>query len=176
MIYDIIIAAFIAFALWKGWRRGAMRQLISLAVIIAAVLLGTALGTPAGKAIGIGQKYLQPIVGFFIIFIVLAFAGQFLSRMLHPKAGMTAGANKLLGAIFSGIKAVVIIGLIAAFLRMFAFPPEDKVKDTVLYPATMKASALMVSQIRPLVSQLESIEEYEEMGPADSATSPPPNN
>jgi uncharacterized membrane protein required for colicin V production len=173
MIYDIIIAAFIVLALWKGWQKGAVRQIISLAIIIAAALLGSALGTPIGKALGIGQKYLQPIFGFFIIFFVLSIAGMFLARLIKPKVGVSAAANNMIGATVSALKTIFVIGLIAAFLRMFGFPHEDDVKDTVLYPFTMKTSALIVSQIRDLVSNLEGSEEYEELGPTDSTSAPP---
>lgn len=173
MVYDIIIAVLILLAFWRGWKKGAIKQIISLAVILAAALLGTVLGTSVGKALDIGQKYLQPIVGFFVVFLLLIVAGGFLSRLLNPKSGVAAGANNFFGALFSTLKTVFIIGLIAAFLRMFAFPPDDSVKETTLYPLTMKTSSLIVSQIRPLVSQLESSDIYEEIMPEDSTSTAP---
>ena len=172
MIYDVIIALLILIAAWKGWGKGAIRQIISLAIIIAAALLASALGTPIGKALGIGQKYLQPIFGFFILFAVLAIVGYFLARLIKPKVGLTATLNNLVGAAVSALKMIFIIGIVAAFLRMFGFPHEDNVKDTVLYPFTMKTSALIVSQVRDLVSNLEHNDEYEEMGPIDTTSSP----
>lgn len=172
MIYDIIIGVLILLAAWKGWGKGAIRQIISLAIIIAAALLASALGTPIGKALGIGQKYLQPIFGFFILFAVLSIAGSFLARLIKPKVGVSAMLNNLVGAAVSALKMIFIIGIVAAFLRMFGFPHEDNVKDTVLYPMTMKTSALIVSQVRDLVSNLEQSDEYEEMGPTDTTSSP----
>jgi uncharacterized membrane protein required for colicin V production len=176
MIYDIIIAVLILLAAWKGWGKGAIRQIVSLGIIIAAALLASSLGTPIGKALGIGQKYLQPIFGFFILFAVLAIVGQFLARLIKPKVGVSAGLNNLMGAALSALKMIFLIGIVAAFLRMFGFPHEDNVKDNVLYPFTMKTSALIVSQIRDLVSNLEESDEYEEMGPTDDTTASPQND
>jgi len=172
MIYDIIIAVLILLAAWKGWGKGAIRQIISLAIIIAAALLASALGTPIGKAIGIGQRYLQPIFGFFILFAVLSIVGMFVARLIKPKVGVSAALNNFIGAVVSALKMVFIIGIVAAFLRMFGFPHEDNVKDTMLYPLTMKTSALIVSQVKDLVSNLEQSDEYEEMGPVDTTSSP----
>src|SRR4026208_1137069 len=101
MIYDIIIALFILLAVWKGWKKGAIKQIVSLGIIIAAALLASALGTPIGKALGIGQKYLQPIFGFFILFAALSIAGHFLARLIKPRVGMTAAANNFIGALVS---------------------------------------------------------------------------
>src|SRR5688500_9287275 len=134
MIYDIIIAVLILIAVWKGWGKGAIKQIISLGIIIAAALLASALGTPIGKALGIGQRYLQPIFGFFILFAVLYIVGQFVARLIKPKVGVSAAINNFIGAAVSGLKMIFIIGIVAAFLRMFGFPSEDNVKDTVLYP------------------------------------------
>src|SRR5688572_24339157 len=108
MIYDIIIAALILIAAWKGWGKGAIRQIVSLAIIIAAALLASALGTPIGKALGIGQKYLQPIFGFFILFAVLAIVGHFLARLIKPKIGLTAALNNVIGAAVSALKMIFI--------------------------------------------------------------------
>lgn len=174
MIYDVIIAALILIAVWKGWGKGAIKQIISLCIIIAAALLASALGTPIGKALGIGQRYLQPIFGFFILFGVLFIVGHFVARLIKPKVGVSAMLNNLLGAAVSALKMIFIVGIVAAFLRMFGFPHEDNVKDTILYPFTMKTSALVVSQVRDLVSNLETSDEYEEMGPIDT-TAPPQN-
>jgi uncharacterized membrane protein required for colicin V production len=167
MILDLIIVALIVIAAYRGWRKGAISMLVSILVLIGAILIATALGTPFGKAIGIGPTLLHPVVGFFILFIIVLIVGNFLKKWLRPKSGLFAGADRFFGLIFSVLRAVLLLGLFFAFLRIFQFPSAKLVNQSSAYPIVLKSSALMVSQLKPLASQLSG-EVYEDIAPTDS--------
>src|SRR5690349_9682005 len=101
MILDIVIIIFIALAAFRGWRKGAVRIIGGFIILIAAILLASAFGTQFGKAIGVGPTLLHPVIGFFILFIIIYFIGGFLKRFLTPKSGMLSGINKIIGLILS---------------------------------------------------------------------------
>ena len=167
MILDIIIIVLLAIAAWNGWRKGAITMLASIVILIAAVVIAAIFGTPVGKAIGIGPTLLHPVTGFFILFVVLLFAGSYLKKMIKPKRGLFAGGDKFLGLIFGLFRAVLLLGLLFAFLRIFQFPSTKLANQSTTYPIVLRSSALMVSQLKPLASQLSS-EVYEDITPADS--------
>src|SRR5689334_9388976 len=110
MILDIVILAIVVFAAFRGWRRGAVAIIGSIVILIAAILLASALATPVGKMIGLGPTLLHPVTGFFIVFILLLIAGSFLKKFLTPKAGIFAGANRILGLFFGVLRAVLLLG------------------------------------------------------------------
>jgi len=167
MILDIIIVVLLALAAWGGWRKGAITMLASIVILVAAVIIAAIFGTPVGKAIGVGPTLLHPVTGFFIVFAVLLFIGSFLKKRIKPKTGLFAGADKLFGLIFGLLRAVLLLGLLFAFLRIFQYPSTKIANQSSLYPVVLKSSAIMVSQLKPLASQLSS-EVYEDIAPTDS--------
>ncbi len=153
MIIDLIIGLFLALSIWRGWRRGAVEIVASLALLIVSMLVASAFGTQVGNALG-SSGYLRPIFGFFIVFIVLMIVGSFIIKRIKPKRGVISFFDRLLGAVLSGVKTLLIIGLVCAFFRLFQLPSADTVKGSVLYPATLTATSTIVAQLKPLAVKL----------------------
>jgi uncharacterized membrane protein required for colicin V production len=168
MILDLIIAAIILLGALNGWRRGAVAIIGSIIILFAAILIASAFANPFGKALGIGPTLLHSVTGFFILFLILIIIGSFLKRFLTPKSGIFAGANKILGLVFGILRAVLLLGLLFGFLRIFQIPSAKQANDSKTYPIILKSSAIMVTQLKPLASQLSS-DIYEDLTPADSA-------
>jgi uncharacterized membrane protein required for colicin V production len=166
MILDFIIIVIPAFAAYRGWRKGGISMIGSLIILIAAILIATTFGTQFGRMLGVGNTLLRPVTGFFILFLVLFIIGQFFIKFVTPKRGIFAGANKFVGAIFGALRAVLLLGLLFGFLRIFELPAQKTASLSMTYPLVLKTSGLMVSQLKPLVGQLSS-EVFETM-PADT--------
>ena len=109
---DIVAGVLILFASWRGWKKGASGILMGFVTLVGAIVIATLFGTPFGKALGIGAKYIHPIVGFFILFFIVYFIGSFIERKIKPKQGLFAGANNILGAAFGFLRMTLILGLI----------------------------------------------------------------
>jgi uncharacterized membrane protein required for colicin V production len=167
MILDVIIIAIIAFAVFRGWSKGAVRILGAFVILIAAILIASAFGTQFGKAIGIGPTLLHPVTGFFILFFILYIIGSFLRKVLTPKSGIFSGLNKILGLMLNVIICVLVLGLIFGFLRIFQMPPAKYSNESKAYPIVLKSSTILVSQLKPLVGQLSN-DVYEDISPRDS--------
>ncbi|MDP4230099.1 MAG: CvpA family protein [Bacteroidota bacterium] len=164
MIIDIIIILFLCLAAFRGWRKGAVRIIGSFLILIASIVLATIFGTQFGRALGVGPTLLHPVIGFFILFVILLIIGSFLKRLLTPKGGLFSGANKIVGLILNTVIAVLVLGLIFGFLRIFQIPSVKVANGSVAYPIVLRSSAIMVSQLKPLASQLSG-DIYEDIAP-----------
>jgi membrane protein required for colicin V production len=167
MILDLIIFVLLALAAWSGWRKGAITMIASILILVAAVVIAAIFGTPLGKALGIGPTLLHPVIGFFILLVLLLFIGSFLKKIIKPKRGIFAGGDRLFGLIFGLLRAVLLLGFLFAFLRIFQFPAAKLANQSTAYPIVLKSSSLMVSQLKPLASQLSS-DVYDDITPSDS--------
>ncbi|HET9137379.1 MAG TPA: CvpA family protein [Candidatus Kapabacteria bacterium] len=151
MTLNIIILLLLAFALWRGYQKGLFQIIASFVLFIAALLLGSALGAVIGKAL-ISDSYLNPIIGFFIGFIVIMVAGFYVIKKIKPKKGVISGIDRILGAIFSGVRMLLVIGLVAAFFRLFHQPPSKSINESKLYSVSLDGVAAIVHQLKPLAA------------------------
>lgn len=167
MILDLIIVCVLLLAAFRGWRKGAVSMIAAIIILIASILLASAFGTQVGRMLGVGPTLLQPVTGFFILFIILYIIGSFLKKFVTPKRGIFAGADKILGIVFSVLRATLLLGLLFGFLRIFQLPSTKSASESTMYPVVLKAGGLMVSQLKPLVGQLSN-DVYDDMMPADT--------
>jgi uncharacterized membrane protein required for colicin V production len=152
-VLDIIIVLLLLYALWSGWRKGATRILGGIIVFVAALVLGTLFGNAVGYTL-MPSSYLAPIVGFFILFILVMVVGSFFTKKISPRRGIFAGLDKLFGAAFSVVRMVFLIGLVAAFFRLFHVPSASTANRSTLYPVTLHSAASVVTQLKPLAIKL----------------------
>lgn len=167
MILDIIIVGFLLLAAFRGWRKGAVSMIASIVVLVLSILIATAFGTQFGRMLNMGPTLLQPVTGFFILFIILYTIGHFLKKFVTPNRGIFAGADKILGIVFSVLRAVLLLGMLFGFLRIFQLPSTKAASESAAYPIVLRAGGLMVSQLKPLVGQLSN-DVYDDMTPADT--------
>ena len=108
-IFDLIVYLALAWAIFNGWRRGFLLQLLSLVAVVAALYLGAIYGAELGLLLGMKGSTAQ-IGGFITIFmaslIAIAIAGRLLRGVLKF-AGLGI-ADTLLGILFS-VAAVSLV-------------------------------------------------------------------
>jgi uncharacterized membrane protein required for colicin V production len=134
---DAILLSFIGGFIIGGYRSGLLHRLGGLAFMALSFVLGAYLRAPIGSVIGSTLKVPQAygeMVAYIIIFPIILIiahvvAYPFLKR--HPINGMTEDANRVLGAVFGGVEAVLIISAVMVILETY-FGPTSK---TVVLPA-----------------------------------------
>ena len=111
-----IVVVIVVSAVW-GVLRGLVKEVVALAIWVAALLLGVVFAGTVGAAIAdsLGPR-LQVGVGFAAVFIVVLVAGAFLQRLLGRMVegtGLT-GTDRTLGLLFGAARggAVVVVALI----------------------------------------------------------------
>jgi len=113
-VFDIILYLALAWAVYNGWRRGFLLQMLSLMAVVAAFCLAVKYGDALGRALGIGEG--AAAAGCLIIFVAalvgIGIAGR-LMRAVFRFAGLGA-IDTLLGVLFSVAKILLVTSVLFA--------------------------------------------------------------
>lgn len=142
-VLDIILLICFIPAVIQGIRNGFIAQVISIAALILGVWASARftpeVSTWLAQYITVSEQVMK-VISFTAIllmsFLVLALIGKFLEATF--KLVMLGWLNRLLGAVFSLVKAGLVIGLvIMAFCSLnntFNFVSEEVLNESVLFP------------------------------------------
>jgi len=113
---DVLLVGFIAATIFGGWRAGFIRSVLGLLFMAAAFVAGAYLRYPVGALFTTFFKDVPPdysnLVGYTIVFPVVLAGLHIASGLLLRKVavkGITKEADSLLGAIFGGVEAILIV-------------------------------------------------------------------
>lgn len=133
---DVAIVAVVLISAGLGLARGLVKEVLSLAIWAAALVLSLAFGPAVAELLGLNlAPRLQTGIGFVAVFVVVLIAGAIGQRLVGGLVKSTglSGTDRLLGLLFGAARGgvVVIVGLIA--LRPFA---EERIwwNDSQLAP------------------------------------------
>ena len=139
---DALILIALIPAIIQGLRKGFISQAISIISVVvgiwASARFANLVATWASQYITASEQVLK-IVAFalilIVVFIVLGLLGKLLESVL--KLVMLGWVNRLLGVVFSLLKALLIIGLIIiafnALNNSFGIIKPEVISDSVLY-------------------------------------------
>lgn len=114
--FDIILYLALAWAVFNGWRRGFLLQMLSLVAVVAALYFAVEYGGEVERILGI-EVGVDGVVGFiaiFVISLILISIGAYLLRAVFRFAGLGV-ADVLLGVLFSVAKVLLIVSVIYAW-------------------------------------------------------------
>ncbi len=134
-IFDLIVYLALAWAVFNGWRRGFLLQLLSLVAVVAALYLGAIYGAELGSMLGMKGTTAQ-VGGFITIFvaslIAIAIAGRLLRGVLKL-AGLGV-VDILLGILFSTAKVALIVSVLfswfAALNKDYNLASREKIESS----------------------------------------------
>lgn len=147
-IFDIIACIALAWAIFNGWRRGFLMQMVSFVAVIAGLFLALKFGGEVGELIGL-ENSTASIVGFLIIFLlslIVITVGGYMMRAVLRFSGL-GKADVALGVLFSVLKVGLIVGSLfswfavinrnytlverATINKSYVFTPMVRAVDTV---------------------------------------------
>ncbi|MFN7477034.1 MAG: CvpA family protein [Burkholderiales bacterium] len=134
---DYAIVAIVLLSMLLGGLRGLVRELLSLAGWVLAVVFALWLGSDVAQSLPQDWDPLARLaLGSLLVFVATVFAagllGSLLGRLL--KAAGLGGTDRALGALFGlcrGLLAVIVLSLIASFTQLSTQPVW---KQSVLLP------------------------------------------
>ena len=126
---DFIIIALVGIGAWRGWKTGALRQLASLAALVAAFLFAGALAGKIGEVVveslGLSPRT-APAVGFIVVLVGIFAAAQATAHAARKllEAIRLGGIDALVGATIGGLKAALAASCILVALTALRLPGD----------------------------------------------------
>lgn len=116
---DLLIAIPLGFLIFKGYKKGLIYELASLAGIVIGSLLAVRLANWFSALIGLdGENAL--LIAFFIIFIAVIILSLFAAKLVERfvKLMHVGIVNNLAGALFGLLKGVCIVGVLLYYVAV----------------------------------------------------------
>ena len=138
---DIIIAIPLLFFLFKGWKRGAINEIATLAGIIVGAKLAARLATAAAEWMHIDGKG-AVLAGFLVVFAAAVVGAYFLGKAVEGflKLAKANWLNHLLGALGGLACGLCILSVLLNFVLFIdnehnLVTPEAQAKSVLYKPA-----------------------------------------
>lgn len=141
---DIIVLLPLLWGVYKGFNRGLVVEVASLAALVLGVWCAIRFSAFTAEFLintlhfDISENYLSPI-SFAVTFIAVALCIVVVSRMIDKLLSAIAlgGINKLLGAFFGGAKLFLIMAILLFFInsidKKVGFIDEEKKNESLFY-------------------------------------------
>lgn len=134
-VFDIIVYISLAWAVFNGWRRGFLLQMLSLFAVVASMYFAVQYGPELENILGIDVG-VSGVVGFIVIFLaalLLISVGAYLLRAVFRFAGLGV-VDILLGVAFSLVKVMLIVSVLfswfASVNKNYEWASKQKVEQS----------------------------------------------
>lgn len=150
---DVIIILLLSWGIIKGFRKGFIIELSSLLAlglgIFGAIKFADFTAAYLSENVDLPEDY-TPLIAFALTFIVIVIAVHFLARLVQTLVKMVAlnFFNRLAGAIFSGLKVLLILSFVLFFIESIdqstqVIPRSQKQNSLFYYPLSGAAFDLL---------------------------------
>jgi membrane protein required for colicin V production len=146
---DYVLLAIIVVTAIVGIFKGFVRQVIGLVAVVAGLVLAVVYyQQTAGIFMGfVKNQLVSNFLGFLLIFVIVLIAGAILGHLVtKAMVGPLAFVNRLFGAVFGIIKAVLICGIIVFALVSFEIA-KPALETSVLAPACLGVTRAVVNLV-----------------------------
>jgi len=148
---DIVLLLILVISIATSFRKGLSREIIGLAAVVVALILGIWFYGPAGAFLApyVSSKGIANLAGFFIVFFGLLTVGSLVSYAVGRVLKVTGlrFIDHLLGAVFGVVRgtliAVALVMGAMAFSADAEHPPEAVVHSR-LAPYVVEAAHVIV--------------------------------
>ncbi|MEI6575427.1 MAG: CvpA family protein [Bacteroidota bacterium] len=157
--FDILTGVFLAWAAFKGFRRGFIREMITLICFILGIWAGFHFAKLASgflkSTFDIQATYL-PIFSFLFIFIVVMIGGYFVGKVLEKSVEMMllGWLNKLLGIVFGVLKQALILSFVLMIVNNIATSGDvlskEQQQKSFFYKSIKCIGPLVLPEIKSL--------------------------
>ena len=154
-VFDIIVYLALAWAVFNGWRRGFLLQMMSLVAVIAALYFATQYGSELERILAINVG-VEGVVGFIIIFVgalIITAIGGYVLRAVFRFAGLGV-ADILLGILFSVAKLGLIVSVLFSWFASVNKNYDWVSKQTVEESRWFKPISEVTDKLTPYFNEL----------------------
>lgn len=152
IVLDLIIAVLLGYALFKGVQNGLVVSVISLVALLVGIYFSLRFSFFTRDFL-IDNTQWNPntitIAAFFITFVLVLFAlygiGKLVTKMVDSLA--LGFVNKLAGALFEGVKMILIISVFLNLFQKINFNnllvSEEKLNESIFYKPVESISKIV---------------------------------
>lgn len=154
-VFDIIVYLALAWAVFNGWRRGFLLQMMSLVAVIAALYFAAQYGSELERILAINVG-VEGVVGFIIIFVgalIITAIGGYVLRAVFRFAGLGV-ADVLLGILFSVAKLGLIVSVLFSWFASVNKNYDWVSKQTVEESRWFKPISEVTDKLTPYFNEL----------------------
>ena len=171
VIIDIILGALILFGIIRGFFKGLFVEIASLLALVLGVYGAIHFSDYAANFLESKTEWSENtinITAFAVTFIVIVLAIMLAGRALTKLANfaMLGLLNKLLGALFGGIKLAfalsILIIVFEKFNKTFVFTDEETIEESVLYEPVKSIAPMLFPILLNDDAEEETVEPNEE--------------
>jgi membrane protein required for colicin V production len=145
----------LAWAVFNGWRRGFLLQMMSLVAVIAALYFAAQYGSELERILAINVG-VEGVVGFIIIFVgalIITAIGGYVLRAVFRFAGLGV-ADILLGILFSVAKLGLIVSVLFSWFASVNKNYDWVSKQTVEESRWFKPISEETDKLTPYFNEL----------------------
>jgi membrane protein required for colicin V production len=146
---DYVLLAIVVVTTIVGIVKGFVRQVIGLVAVIAGLVLAVVYYEQTSHVFMafVKNRLVSNFLGFLLIFVVVLVAGAILGHIVtKAMVGPLAFVNRLFGAVFGLIKAVLICGILVFALVSFEMA-KPAVETSVLAPVCLAITRAVVNLV-----------------------------
>jgi membrane protein required for colicin V production len=154
-VFDIIVYLALAWAVFNGWRRGFLLQMMSLVAVIAALYFAAQYGSELERILAINVG-VEGVVGFIVIFVgalIITAIGGYVLRAVFRFAGLGV-ADILLGILFSVAKLGLIVSVLFSWFASVNKNYDWVSKQTVEESRWFKPISEVTDKLTPYFNEL----------------------
>lgn len=131
---DIILGAFMAYGIFKGFQNGLFVELASLVSLFIGIYIAVKFSSVVGSFLGdnLSSSKTGKVFAFVLTFLLVVIAIHFLAKILSKVASFVflGWLNTLGGMVFSLLKTVLILGIVLNLFQKVNFEDALISKET----------------------------------------------
>ena len=161
---DIVLSVFLIFALYKGLKNGLFIELASLLSLVLGIYVAIKFSyfvkELLSSHVSWSPKYIE-IIAFALTFILIVLAIQLLAKVLTGimDFAFLGIINKLAGAAFSVLKAVLILSVLFTLFQKINFNnilvKEETLDNSILYNPIKKTAQFIYPSLENWYNDLK---------------------
>lgn len=162
MTLDIFIIAILLWAGFNGWKKGLLKELISMGGFLLGLLIAATCYSILGEYLtvnGSQVNMLTSIVAFLILWIIVPIALGFVATMLTKTLkGMQLGTpNSILGLLVSVLKYGLLLSCLLSAMNALGLLSQEKIAGSHLYKPTTSIVSFILSTAlrRAMISKIK---------------------
>ena len=155
---DILIAVPLGYLVFKGFRRGLIFELASLAGLVLGCFVAVRMANWFSFLVGLEGDGAF-LVAFFILFIGVVVLALFIGKLVERfvKLIHVGFINNLAGAILGMAKGVCIVGVLLYYIAIIDLKEKiltcDTKQSSILYQPVVKAGSHLVGKMDEFIQE-----------------------